>query len=299
MSVILNGTTQYLWSNVVVGSDTDIADYPFTISAWVKPADLTTANPVASAELLDGTEINWLMCHGLLEGDPVVVRTLQGGSYKTATTADDYVTGSWQHVCAVFTSAVSRTVYLDGGSKNTNTDNKPAPPDSADWAFVVGAYSLAGGANAFFNGRIAQVTIWDIALSDADVALLASGSLPTTIQADNVQGSWPLLANANAAVGGDNLTGVGEPTYDAEDSPPVAEVTYVDASGTIAGVSALSGAASVLTFLAVSDTLAGVSALSGAVATSHSTTGIQNTSGRMKKRLVAINNNCLYYEDVD
>jgi hypothetical protein len=80
-------------------------------------------------------------------------------------------TGTWGHACAVFTSATSRAAYLNGASKGTNaTSATPAGINQTD----IGS----GAGFNFANADIAECAIWNIALADADVAIIGSATTP-------------------------------------------------------------------------------------------------------------------------
>jgi len=74
--------------------------------------------------------------------------------------------------------------------------------------------------------------------------------------------------------------------------------TYVDASATMAGVSTFAATGTVVGFKDASAAMAGTSVFAATGTVTRTSTGIQNNPGRTLRRLVAINNNCLYYEDI-
>jgi hypothetical protein len=75
-------------------------------------------------------------------------------------------------------------------------------------------------------------------------------------------------------------------------------ISYVDGSATMAGVSTFAATGTVVGFKDASATMAGTSVFAATGAVTRTSTGIQNNPGRTLRRLVAINNNCLYYEDI-
>lgn len=91
-----------------------------------------------------------------------------------------FSTGAWNHAVAIFASSTSRTVYLNGGNSATNTTSR-AP--SGINRTSVGA-KLGNTAAGFFDGHLADVAAWNVALSADDVLSLSLGYSPLLIRPD-------------------------------------------------------------------------------------------------------------------
>lgn len=223
MSLSLNGFSQLLHLNATP----DVVTYPLTMMTWFKPVDHSFVGVPAC--ITSGADHHIIQVRG-------TVNNCGAASYATswalATTTSDFSDGTWQHLCGVFTNATDRAVFLDGGSKGTNSDNQ-TPVGIND--FTIG--NTYTGGTSWFYGKLAHVAIWDIALSDAEVAQLAAGANPVAIQSAHLIAYYPLLEDASDAQGGATLTPVGSPTYDSEDNPTVDEVAPDSVS--IAGATAI------------------------------------------------------------
>lgn len=110
-----------------------------------------------------------------------------GGIASTGVVLD----GSTQHLAAVFTSNTSRTAFVNGGSKTTNTTSKSTPSGLA--ATILGKYEHSG--SFFANGAFAEVGIWAAALDDAEVIALSKGVSPLQIRPQSLVAYWPLIGN--------------------------------------------------------------------------------------------------------
>ena len=99
-----------------------------------------------------------------------------------------FSTGAWNHGAAVFASATSRTVYLNGGNSATNTTSRS--PSGINRT-AVGA-KLGNTAAGFHDGLLADVAAWNVALSADDVASLALGFSPLLIRPDALIFYMPL-----------------------------------------------------------------------------------------------------------
>lgn len=120
-----------------------------------------------------------------LQEQPLVV-----GSSQTTQTVNQ---NEWAHVAAVFTSSSSRTVYLNGAAAATDTTTvSVAAITQIRIGCVTQVYST-GNDGAFFNGDIADVGIWNVALTAAEIASLAAGVACSKIRPQSLQFYAPLV----------------------------------------------------------------------------------------------------------
>lgn len=157
-----------------------------------------------------------LQAVGAVAGDPVRATTQNFLTVANADTSSGFSAGSWQHAAAVFGSSTDRRAFLNGGSKGTNATSV-TDPSGLD-SVAVGAFA---GAHTFpMFGLIAHAAIWNIALSDAEVAALAAGAHPMMVRPEALVAYWPMFdehASQIDWVGGVTLTVAGNPTKAASD----------------------------------------------------------------------------------
>src|SRR3990167_10758831 len=113
-------------------SSTILTSYPFTMAAWVNPDITTSAMAVMGVyESAGSPGDRWsIELRGDAAGDPVRFISRRLTNQVDASTTTGFVASVWQHVCAVGASATSRAVFLNGGSKGTNTtDSTPTAQD--------------------------------------------------------------------------------------------------------------------------------------------------------------------------
>jgi len=210
MSVILESANEeYLYVvNPIV------ATLPVSISAWFK----LTANDetvVCISDPITGTDYREL---GVNASDNTHALSVESdGEGSDGDTVAGWSSGTWFFAVAVFATSTSRTIYLndtDGGGQ-TNENN---PDNLTD--FAIGRRHDLTPAK-FCNGSIAEVAVWDMALSGADVASLyasGAGTPATNVQSGNLVGYWPLISGPTATVG-TNLSENGTISYNAGDHP--------------------------------------------------------------------------------
>lgn len=276
MSVILNGSSQYLSVAQAV-----LTANPLTIAAWFKSTSQTAEQCIASVGVSGAnTCLGRVKAHGATTGDPVQAETRTATLGSVAATTTAYTANTWHHACGVFTSNTSRDAFIDGGSKGSSTVSRIGSADQ----FIVGA---AGALGLLFAGNIAHVAVWNIALSDGDVATLAAGADPQTIQAGNLVAYWTLSSDGSPTVGALTLVATGSPTFDAGDDPISA---YIDAEATIVGTGAIVATGETAETVEAAASITGTGSV-----TAYATANLINTNNRII--LVALGHDELWFED--
>ncbi len=158
-------------SDKAVVTATPVSAYGVTLALWLKPNALNTARGVFG--LSDGTNSNRLQLNtgsGGSAGQMRAIATPGGIAVSTLAWTD----AVWTHFCAVFASTTSRACFTNGANKGTN---------ATSGAFPTGLNSVQAGvdstnAGGFSAGDFAELAVWNIALTDAEVALLGSTTTP-------------------------------------------------------------------------------------------------------------------------
>lgn len=152
-----------------------VSGLPCTICAWVKP-DATTTDAIAAVGNGGGSS----RIQADKDGTNFRAQSISTpGGVANFASSGAYDITSWQHVAAKFTSITSRQCFRNGVGGTVDTvSNSPGSFTRTN----IGTRFASGTRGAFFNGKIAHVAIWSIELSDAEIAQLAAGALPTTIQ---------------------------------------------------------------------------------------------------------------------
>jgi hypothetical protein len=144
-----------------------------------------------------------LLTLGSLAGDPLRANVLAGANQGSADSTIGFSANSWQHACGVFASNTSRTVYLDGGNSAVNTTSIEL---SGVNQIRVASRPLIGVEGLFFDGQIAEVGIWNAALTAAEIASLAKGMTCDKVRPQNLVFYAPLVRDLIDAKGGLTIT---------------------------------------------------------------------------------------------
>lgn len=157
---------------------------PITLSMWVYPDSGVEMGyawfPTAS------TDNSFLFGSS---GTGVYWRNRRNTTDASATTANSYNSNAWNHVVGVEISASSRSCMLNGGTIATDSTNQT--PSGTINNFYIGTYTGGGSAKPM-SGRIAEIGLWNVALTADEQMALAKGFSPLLIRPQSLQGYWPI-----------------------------------------------------------------------------------------------------------
>lgn len=205
-------SSQYLRHGVPV-----LTAVPITMACWFNLLDVTTTHfLLAIINYSAGASGGYfaLEARGNSPGDYLRANVFDGGAGPYAETAAGYSSSTWHHGCAVFATNTDRRVYLDGANKGTNAGASNTPPglDSTS----IGTAYRADNPAVYTDGSMAEVVIWNAALTDAEVAVLATGIRPIRVRPQNLVAYWPLVRDQDYdLVGGYDMTPINGPTISA------------------------------------------------------------------------------------
>lgn len=167
------------------------------MACWARTNDDTIDQTCFSINDVDTANNQWMLrFRGDSVGDPINFSCKAGGTAASAVTTTGFTANTWAHVCGVEASATDRRVFINGGSKGTNaTSRTPSGIDNV--AIGRNGDSTPDG---YFSGDIAAAAIWNVALADADVALLALGVSPFLVHPESLVFYPPLIGRYNPEI---------------------------------------------------------------------------------------------------
>ncbi len=193
-----------------------VTDRPFTLAAWGRPDNSTAPHAMLSVGNATTLLTRVLIAmRGDVAGFPCRISDDIQGDSSDATTdsSSGFTVNTWGHGTGVFTSYSSRSAYMNGAGKITNTQTESGTVNyeaTAIGANVVGTTSPHYFANP--TGFLAECAIWSAALTDAEVMSLAKGFKPHRIRPQSLVFYAPLLRNLQDLRKGLALTAVNAPT---------------------------------------------------------------------------------------
>lgn len=202
MARLLNGTTQYLHY-----AGAPVSAPPLSFSAWVY-------QPVAVAvNLIMGITNNatgvgfWLSRSAL-----AAIQAVTGdGAIAPFASFGPLTANQWVHVAGVWVSNVSRQSFGEGTASLVETT---ACTPGAVSVTDIGVFNPGVGGTFFLAGRVSDVAIYNIALTQDDVTSLANGASPLEVRPSGLVDYWPLGFSSPEAdlIGRRELTLVAAPT---------------------------------------------------------------------------------------
>lgn len=195
-------------SNRFTTATASVAAAPLTISCWFNPVNLTSSQNLCYITNAGFTQYWGLTFDGAnanAQGDNVVLADANGstgnwfGVSPTGGTAN-----AWNHAAAVFTSATSRQAFLNGVGGTVNTTASGTTTPSVTHIASLSTFSP-------INGSIAELGIWNVALTAAEILSLSKGVSPLLIRPNNLIRYWPLMGvgTETCRISGETLTVVG------------------------------------------------------------------------------------------
>ncbi len=123
--------------------------------------------------------------------------TVANPTPSTATASATGLVNKWVHAAGVFASETSRFCTVNGTKSSVQTARRST---TGIVDLVVGA--TAASLTRSFQGYLAEVGIWNIALKDDDINALYRGAKPTAVQPDYLVHYVPFVQNTNDIVFG-------------------------------------------------------------------------------------------------
>lgn len=142
-----------------------VAGYPLTVVGWFRSDDITTNQGIVALSNTASSDLIWIRANS----GPAAIRlaVVVSGAVDGVNSTANWTDGAWNMACGVLASATDRAVFVNGRFKGTDTSSA-AFPSSANLT-TVGAVVDAGSVGIKLSGKVADVRIYNRALSDAEV----------------------------------------------------------------------------------------------------------------------------------
>ena len=157
---------------------------------------------LVAVDATSGTNFNGIAC---ASGANTVIATSNVGGGPSFAESLAYNINEWNHACGVFESSTSRSIFLNAVSPATATATRNV---SGQNNISIGARYSAGAlpSNIFADCLIAEVGIWNAALTAAEIASLAKGMTCDKVRPQSLVFYAPLVRNLQDVRGGLTIT---------------------------------------------------------------------------------------------
>jgi hypothetical protein len=189
-----DGTDDYVAADGVT-SNLSSTGLPFTVSAWAYPDTTASGNSscCSNREAIfafnnSGANLNILF----FAQDGSTQKFYHHGNADDSFTgsSNTFESGQWHHIVMVVDSSENGKLYVNGGQEATWSNES----NSSVNRFSIGQ-EWDGSASDFFDGKIDEVAVWNVALSAADVTSLynSGNGLKASANSGNYDNSADLV----------------------------------------------------------------------------------------------------------
>lgn len=195
------GRTFTAASSMYIEANTPVTAHPMSLSCWFRTNQVTSAQALVMITFGGANnQANWLYIAAQVAGDPLEAGGWDGITVARARSSASITTGTWYHAGGVFTSFSSRDGYLNGVKASDTTTITNA------WAYNKVLLGRWDSSTDRFDGDMAEVGVWNVALTDAEMEALAAGLSPLRVRPSALVFYLPLWSSAFDYVGAKTLT---------------------------------------------------------------------------------------------
>jgi len=191
------------YTNKFLTTSVPVTAVPLTVACWFYANNNTANHALVVLEDAGGTHRFDLQALGAVANDPIQCGAASGAAGSNARTSTGFSANTWNHACGVQSATNSRAAYLNAGGQGSNTAVQ-APIGIS--VAKIGAVNVSGANSNFFNGLIAEVGIWNAALTAAEIASLAKGMTCDKVRPQSLAFYAPLVSDLIDAKGGRTIT---------------------------------------------------------------------------------------------
>ena len=163
MAYEFNGTSQYL------SAANPVSAAPFTIACWAWINNTTGTKALVSLNANASANNRFVLS---MNTSVLRFEVFSGATANNAITTGTQAANTWFHACAVEVATNSRLCYRNGGNLGGGVFTRiPAGIN----ALNIGNSIVSNSNTALLAGKIAEVGIWNTALTVEEVSSLAQG----------------------------------------------------------------------------------------------------------------------------
>jgi hypothetical protein len=173
---------------------------PLTLACWFNASQTTTSDYLVSVSNATNGYFA-LAIFGANAGDFVGAFDFVTSGPNFAYSTAGYTANTWTHAAGVWSALNSRTAYINGANSGTNSSTQSATTLTRA---QIGANAAA--VTNRMNGLIAEVGLWNAALTAAEIASLAKGMTCDKVRPQNLVFYAPLVRDLIDQKGGLTIT---------------------------------------------------------------------------------------------
>lgn len=189
-----------------------LASDTFSFFCWWKPTDTNDRHTLLWMGDKDVSD-QYHACYG--DNDAALEVNVRSGGSNVLNAVGTYTADEWNSALYVSAASDDRSLYLNNGTAGTDSTN--VSPTGRDRVAI--GYHADSSPGVYSDCSIAHWTIWNVALTSADAAVLEKYS-PLFVKPQSIVQYRAFFRNDNSRHNQDTLTEVGTPTFSG-DNPPI------------------------------------------------------------------------------
>jgi hypothetical protein len=187
-------------------ASTPVSSLPCTLACWFRITNTSDNNLLVTLDSGASSRIQISNNGAASQKRSVQAATFNSSNVfgRIAYSEESYAANNWYHAAGVFETSTTRNAYFNGNvGTNDGTDGISV---SGINKILIGARTSAGTIGQYNNGQIAEVGIWNVALTAAEVASLAKGMTCDKVRPQSLVFYAPLIRNLQDVRGGLTIT---------------------------------------------------------------------------------------------
>ena len=195
-----SASSQYLSTN-----STSVSNFPCTLACWYRVVNNATAHALVTLQDAGASS------RFQLSVNPAASRAVQAAVFDSSNSVgiigqfiSTHSANTWYHSCGVFPQAGQVEAYFNGNIGTTFGSG--ALTVSGIDQVLIGMRTAAGTNGFFMNGLIAEVGVWNAALTQPEIASLAKGMTCDKIRPQNLVFYAPLIRDLQDIKGSLTIT---------------------------------------------------------------------------------------------
>jgi len=162
----------------------------FTLEAWVNPS-----NTLNKGVISKGGSLGTMLIYGIRITNSRIVILTNGAPRLSSKTTSLVPTNTWTHIAATYNASTSVfRIFINGVQDTTATVASATPNSNTDSLFIG-----ISGASTPFAGKIDEVRVWNIELSQPQISALMKSNLG--ISGDGITNTLPLCITFQNNIG--------------------------------------------------------------------------------------------------
>ena len=186
-------------------ASTPVSSLPCTLACWFRTTSTSTNNALVTLDSGASSRI-LISNNGTVSPKRAVQATIFDSSSnfgRVAFNTESYAADTWYHAAGVFETSTTMNAYFNG---NVGTSDGGGVSVSGINKILIGARTSEGTIGQYHGGQIAEVGIWNAALTAAEVASLAKGMTCDKVRPQSLVFYAPLVRNLQDVRGGLTIT---------------------------------------------------------------------------------------------